>query len=187
MNRTRVGLLCLLVAFVFPPPPAGAQTGVSERLRALEGRVGKLESGQVQESDLVGSYAGVAFALDLTGTPKVQTETGVGTLALRADHTASFTGSGAHCRLQQSATWSVACDPSHTGSFSGTGTWSIDANGSLVIQDANGDDVIHKPNFIGAGGRVIISGGTADLTGRPTPEIYSIIQSLNRLPNPPTP
>ncbi|MGH9254574.1 MAG: hypothetical protein ACRD3C_08390 [Vicinamibacterales bacterium] len=187
MNRARVGLLCLLVAFVFAPLPAGAQNGVSARLDALEARVRKLESGQVQENDLVGSYAGVAFALDLTGTPKVQTETGVGTFTLNADHTASFTGRGAHCLLEQVATWSVACDPSHTGSFSGTGTWSIDANGSLVIQDSNGDDLIHHPNLIGAGGRVIISGGTADLTGQPTPEIYSIIQILIRLPNPPTP
>jgi len=153
---------------------------------ALEAKVAKLESGQFEEADLVGTYAATIFALDLQGNPTVQTETAVGTLTLNADHTASFSGNGAHCKLEQAGAWFVACDPSETGPSSGTGTWSI-VDGSLVVQDEGGNDVINDPNFIGAGARVIISGGTLDLTGQPTPEIYSLIMILIRLPNPPTP
>jgi hypothetical protein len=51
----------------------------------------------------------------------------------------------------------------------------------------DGNDVINDPNFIGAGGRVIISGGTVDLSGEPTPEIYSLTMILIRLPKRPLP
>lgn len=192
MKTIRPAALCLLVGSLFAQLPVHAQRPtpnptLEARVAALETKVAKMESGQVQEADLVGTYAATIFALDLQGNPTVQTETAVGTFTLNADHTASFSGKGAHCRLEQAASWFVACDPSQTGSFSGTGTWSIAADGSLVIQDQGGNDVIDDPNFIGAGGRVIIAGGTADLTGQPTPEIYSLIMILIRLPNAPTP
>jgi hypothetical protein len=162
-------------------------------MAALEARVDKLETGAVVAADLVGTYAATIFALDLQGDPaaRVQTETAVGTITLHDDptRTVTVTGNGAHCALlQSSGAWGVACDPNETGAFSASAFWSIDQGGSLVIQDGAGNDFINDPNFIGAGGRVIISGGTGDSTGQPTPEIYSLIMILIKLPpTPPAP
>ena len=72
----------------------------------------------------------------------------------------------------------MECDPPESGP--GTGTWTIDQDGSLVLQNENGEDIINDSNFIGAGGRVVISGGTVSSAS----EIYSNIMIAIRLPNP---
>jgi hypothetical protein len=199
MNSTRLARLCLLVTCVFAPLSAQAQgpgASLQARVAALEalvatlqsdhatldGRVGKLESGEFDEADLVGTYRAHVFAIDLTGDPaKVQTETSVGTFTLNPDNTASISGMGIHCRLQQSTPWFVECDePEIADAVSGT--WSVQ-DGSILVQ-VGGEDAFG--GVIGAGGRVIISGGTANLTEIPdrTPEIYSPLLIAIRLPNP---
>ena len=189
VKSIRVACLWLAVGSVVVAAPAYAQgrpaapPSVSARMDALEARVAKLESGAVVEADIVGSYAATIFAMDLQSQPKVQTETATGTFTLAADHTVSFTGSGAHCALEQTATWFVGCDPGETGDFTGTGTWAIGGDGSLQILHSSGDPMINDPNFIGAGGRVIISGGT----GASATEIYSLIMILVKLPPAPLP
>jgi hypothetical protein len=197
MRSSRFIPICVIAGFLVVPaaslagatekksPPAGP--ALEKRIETLERRVRKLESGNVTEKDLVGRYAATIFAVDLTADPRVQTETAVGTFTLNADRTATFSGEGAHCFLGHASTWFVGCDPGQTGSFSGTGTWALQPDGSLAIWDMDGNDVINDPNFIGAGGRVIISGGTVDLSGEPTPEIYSLTMILIRLPKRPLP
>ena len=189
MKKIRVASLCFVVAFVLAPLPAQAQNiparvaTLEAAVAALGARVGKLESGQFDMDDLVGTYRMHIFAIDLTGNPaKVQTETAGATLTLRDDGTALLSGSGIHCRLLQGTPWFVECDAPESGEGV-EGTWSLQ-DGSLVLQ-VGGQDAI-SPNFIGAGGRVIISGRTLDLTEIPdrTPEVYSEIIIAIRLPNP---
>jgi hypothetical protein len=194
MKTICVASLCLVVAFVAFPRFAHAQgptSSLAARIAALEARVAKLESGAVVEADLVGTYGATIFALDLQNVPHVQTETAVGTITLNADHTASFAGTGAHCKLAMPAAWTLSCDPSETGPGSGEATWKIEGDGStswLVVQNEDGDDVINDPNFIGAGGRMIISGGTGAFPSSAAPvETYSLIMILIKLPATPLP
>ena len=205
MYGIRVASLCFVGALVLAPLPARAQ-GPSNNLNALnarvtaleaavaalqgantvlDGRVDKLESGEVTADDRVGTYRVLVFATDLTGNPAtVQTETGSATFTLEAGGAASFSGMGQHCRLLQASPWFVECDDPEGGS--GTGTWFVDSEGSLRLLDSGGRDLIGDENFIGAGGRVIIAGGTLDATEIPnrTPEVYSNIMIAIRLPNP---
>ena len=189
MSSIRIAALCFIVAFAFVPRPIyaqgppGASSSVAARLAALEARVAKLESGQVDEADLVGTYRAHIFAIDLSGNPaKVQTETGGGTITLNADHTASLTGILViHCRLLQASPWFVQCDDPEIAEAV-LGAWSVQ-DGSLLVQ-VNGEEALN--GLVGAGGRVIISGGTADDTEMPprTPEVYSNLVIAIRLPNP---
>lgn len=190
-TKMRAASLTFVVASLFAPLPVHAQTvqSLAARVATLEASVEKLESGRVVERDLFGKYAAVSFAVDLQASPKVQTETAVGTFTLYSNHTAEVTGDFAHCFLSQpGGAWAVACDPNETGTGSATGVWFIDQDGSLVIEDpVTGEGFINDPNFVGAGGRMIISGGTLDLSGNPTPEIYSLIMILTKLPATPPP
>ena len=139
-RRLSVMVIPLLLAAVIAVDAKGQKSkddkGTKAQIAALTARVAKLETGQVEEDDLVGTYAGTSFALDLVGTPgtpHVQTETGFGTLELFADRTALITGDGAHCRLLPTSAWIAECDPTETGSFSVPGTWAMQADGSLGV------------------------------------------------------
>lgn len=182
MNKIRVTSICFVAALALPSLPARAEgpgSSLAARMAALEARVAKLESGQVEAADLVGTYAVNVFAVDLLGNPaRVRNETSSFTVTLNANGTASFAGTGADCTLQQGAPWFVTCNQE---GGAGTGTWTV-KDGSLEIHDENGEDVINDPNFIGAGGRVIISGGTS--FGETPTEGYSVIMIMIRLPNP---
>ena len=164
--------------------PAGTGN-VAALIADLQARVAKLESGQVEE--LVGAYAVTHFGLDMVGTPgtpHVVSETLNGTVTLYADRTASMTVDSAHCGLSRTTAWFASCNPATTGTFSVNGTWALQSDGSLGVWDLDGNDLINDPNFIGAGGRIIISGGTFDATSIPNqiPEVFSQIMILIRLP-----
>ena len=177
---------------------------------ALGGRVGKLESGQFDASDLVGTYAAVILQLGLSthtvSGVTVQHQTASGTFTLTGDSTdctdpeattpcysAVISGSDAFCHVfpvfpASSLGWRTICSAPEVFTNE-PAEWRVDSDGSLVVQ-VGGEDVINDPNFIGAGGRVIISAGTGGRSGGPgvvplqTGEGHSVFMVLTRMPNP---
>lgn len=175
MNSIRVASFGLVVAFVFAPLPAQAQakgpgSGLPARMAALEARVAKLESGQVDAADLVGTYALYLLGVELHGGNPAQigVETSVAIFPLNADGTGSGTVTDGRCDLQQAVPWVLTCGEE---AGSGTFTWTVE-NGTLVIP---GDENLVAT--IGAGGRAFIFGGTAPGAG------FSNLGIAIRLPN----
>ena len=180
MNN-RAAVLGFIVAFGFLAMPAQAQStnSVAARLAALEARVGKLESGQVDAADLVGTYRAISFGIDLVAPPaNVGVETNAGTLTLKGDGTFSITNASSNCELQQGSLWSVACNQQ---SGSADFTWSV--NDGKVVLDF-GDDTGEA--FIGSGGRVLIDAGTTShpIQAGAAFEAFSNLIIAVRLPNP---
>jgi hypothetical protein len=187
MNSIRVASLVFVVALLCAPVPARAQgpppgpgANISARVAALEAAVAKLQSGQIDVADLVGTYAGIVLQLELNapaGLASIENQSAALTFTLNNDFTALISGLDRFCNLTQTAaaTWSRAC-PSPESASNVAGNWFVDANGSLVVQ-IGGQDVINDPNFIGAGGRVVISAGTAG-SG------HTVFMVLIRMPNP---
>lgn len=177
--------VCLALVFTIVSLPAYAQgrrpvnpldviRSLVQRIDALTERVSKLESGQVDAADLVGTYALHIFGIQVLANPaRVAPETFAGTVALNADGTYSIAGTDGECTLQQAVSWAVTCS-GRSGSM--TSTWRVE-DGMLVIVDEDGE----HPSAIGAGGRMMIFGGTADFL--PTGG-FSNIGIAVRLPNP---
>ena len=177
---------------------------------ALDGRVGKLESGQIDASDLVGTYAAVILQLGLSthtvSGVTVQHETASGVFTLTGNSTpcadplattpcysAVITGTNAFCQVfpvfpANLLGWRTICSTPEVFT-NAPAQWRVDATGSLVVQ-VGGEDVINDPNFIGAGGRVIISAGTGGQNGGPGSQPlqngngHSVFMVLTRMPNP---
>jgi hypothetical protein len=186
------------------------QTALQGVDSALGGRVGKLESGQIDASDLVGTYAAVILQLGLaTHTVSgvtVQHQTASGTFTLNGNSTpctdaeattpcysAVISGSDAFCQAfpvfpASTLGWRTICSAPEVFSDAHA-EWRVDTDGSLVLQ-VGGEDVINDPNFIGAGGRVIISAGTGGRSGGPglvplqNGDGHSVFMVLTRMPNP---
>ena len=195
MNRFRLASICF-VTLVFAPiltfaqggPPAGtpgADVNLSTRVAALEARVAKLESGQVTESDLVGSYVFQLFGVETQGSaaggvvPRLSTEAGGVIFRFNANKTVSLTSiGGGRCTLTTFAGGIVTCAADEQGSADPAPgvAWSV-SNGKLVVTE-EGDEPMEL--LIGAGGRVLIGGGTS--TGEPN-HGWSAIAILSRLPN----
>ena len=196
MNCIRLASLCFVSALVCAPLPTHAQGGppaespgagasLAAQMAALEARVLKLESGRVDAADLVGSYAVHQLGIEMngssfpaTGVPaRISTEAGVATFTLNANGTISLSGTEGRCTITQ-VVWTVACNET-----SGSGNpvpglaWTVN-NGSLIITE-EGDETARVT--IGAGGRVLIAGGTS--TGTPN-HSWSNIFIMVRLPNP---
>jgi hypothetical protein len=177
---------------------------------ALDGRVDKLESGQIDESDLIGTYGAVILQLGLaTHTVSgvtVQHQTASGTFTLSGNSTpcsdpeattpcysAVISGTDVFCQAfpvfpASTLGWRTICSTPEVFTNE-PADWRVDTDGSLVVQ-VGGEDVINDPNFIGAGGRVIISAGTGGRNGGPglvplqNGEGHSVFMVLTRMPNP---
>lgn len=204
MNNTRVASLCFVVALVFAPLPAQAQGNgngnnnngnglpqLASALAALQGRVATLESGQAaldarvakqesgqfDEADLVGTYAMQILGIEMLGAPaRIGTETSVVTISLNAGGTVGGTFTDGRCTLQQGPSWSVTCDPINPEVIPpGVLSWTV-TNGTLVISQP-GDENFEAT--IGAGGRILVAGGTSTVVGS-----WSNIVVMIRLPNP---
>ena len=177
---------------------------------ALDGRVDKLESGEIEASDLVGTYAAIILQLGLSTHTQsgvtVQHETASGIFTLSGNSTpcsdleattpcysAVITGSDAFCHVfpvfpASNLGWRTICSTPEVFTNQ-PAEWRVDTDGSLVVQ-VGGEDVINDPNFIGAGGRVIISAGTGGQNGGPgllplqNGDGHSVFMVLTRMPNP---
>jgi hypothetical protein len=188
----------------------GADTALQGADTALDGRVDKLESGQIDESDLIGTYAAVILQLGLSthtvSGVTVQHQTASGTFTLSGNPTpcadqeattpcysAVISGSDAFCHVfpvppASALGWRTICSQPEVFA-NAPAEWRVDTDGSLVVQ-VGGEDVINDPNFIGAGGRVIISAGTGGQNGGPgsvplqNGEGHSVFMVLTRMPNP---
>ncbi len=174
----------LVLAFTFAALPAHAQNpgggppagsgetikSLARNLAAVTARVAKLESGQVDASDLVGNYAVYALGIELHGgfPAQIASETSGGTVTLNADGSGSGIVKDARWDLRQGMPWSLTYSESP---FSGSFSWTV-ANGTLVIP---GDE--DAALTIGAGGRLLIGGGTSTNGG------WSNLFMLIRLPN----
>lgn len=182
--NTRSALLCLFfVAATLPlqaqppTPPGETNRNLVERLAALEARVGKLESGQFTEDELVGTYAAFLFGINMLGSPLrnqaiVGVETATWFVTLDPGGTGSVTGSFGSQQLWEGTPWShVASNESGSESL----TWEV-ASGMLVITFANGED---GSLAIGAGGRVLIGSGFSGMDGSG----WSVVITAIRLPD----
>jgi hypothetical protein len=168
--KRQVSALSVLVALVFASVPAVAQgpNSIPARLAALEARIAKLESGQVDAADLVGTYTFYVFGTYLSASDQqISAEMTVGTITLNADGTGSgtFTDSGyaLHVGSPVLESWAEGGEDAIT--------WSV-VDGKLVVPGAFTAE-------IGAGGRVLIAGGTG-LKG----DGWNNIGFLIRQPNP---
>lgn len=171
MKISRVAALTVLVSLTFAALPAQAQSGLPSRLEALELRVAKLEAGQVTAAGLVGTYAFYVFGTFLSAdgpAAEITSEMTVGSITLNADGTASATIKDSGYNLSQGNPWSRSYFESF---FSEDVTWSL-VNGTLVIPGA-------FEATVGAGGRVLIAGGTG-LKG----DGWNNLGLLIRVPNP---
>jgi hypothetical protein len=131
-------------------------TALTNSLAALTARVARLESGQVVDADLVGVYEVQFFGVQLLGNPaRIGMEQFAMRFTLNADHTATVTATGGDCDLLQGTPWAVTCE---SGTESGSATWSVQDD-QLLINFEDGDQAVVT---IGAGGRVLISGGISE-------------------------
>lgn len=179
-----ISLLVPTVVFSQGGPPAGSgQTiaSLTSALTALDARVAKLESGQVEEADLAGSYAVFSLGIEMRGgsfpiQPLIGTETGVGTITLNVDGTGSFTGGVGRFNLNQGIPWTVTnASPAPEGfEFN----WDLD-NGVFVIPGEGDDESLVAT--LGAGGRVLIAGGSTGDEGENLS--WSNILLMVRLPD----
>lgn len=181
----RAASLFLLLTFASVPAYAQGRTGnvapgvsfqaLLSELEALKARVAKLESGEIDAADLAGTYVIHGLGIELHGGFPAQmgSETTVGTVTLHADGTGTGSGKDARYDLRQGFPWSLAYSESP---FSGSFTWSV-VNGTLVVpaEDPEDEDLVLT---IGAGGRVLIAGGTT-----PGGIGWSNLFLLVRLPN----
>jgi hypothetical protein len=142
-------------------------------LVALKARVDKLESGRVVAADLVGTYSIHALGVELlAGSPaQIGEETTMGTVTLNADGTGVGVATDSRWDLRQGAPWSLfrTETPYPPNAF----TWTV-SNGKVVFP---GNPDPQSALTIGAGGLVLIGGGTG-----PGPSGWSNIFILIRLP-----
>lgn len=166
MNRIRVASPCLVVAFLFAPLPAHAQS-IASRMAALEARVAKLE-GSITATDLAGTYRAAAHAIDLDGQDQSAGGSATvtifaygGTLTLNANGNGTIvTGGGTSGAIQlvEGTPWTDSAQLFPADPPTAI-TWTY-ANGILNITD--GTVNLDLDLIVGAGGRVLIWAGIGD-------------------------
>ena len=180
MNLGKASLcsVCLLIllAITFPTraPAQGASNNLQARVAALEARVEKLESGQVSEEHIFGSYSIHALGIALQAGPPalIGAETSRGIATFNDDGTVTFEDTGdASWNLREGMPWTLTLNPFTPAS--GVLTWSV-VNGKVVIDRTGDDDVVLT---IGASAHVLSGGETSESEG------FSNIFMMIRLPD----
>lgn len=167
MTRIRVALLCVVVAAVFAitvqaqgPFAPGSGTNLNERVAALEARLAKLE-GNIDATDLVGTYSGAGLITDLDGGPPASaTMIAVsGMMTLAEGGSGTLRQAGDAISLEQGFPWT-----DHVFSFPSEEidiTWSYDSTaGTVHVSD--GTSNLDVDFNVGAGGRVLTLGELSD-------------------------